>query len=66
MALVFVSSGYANSRGWLFAKSWMGLASALSGNWRVTFTFAGKDVDRVDYEDYHCGDHEDAQSAASR
>ena len=28
-------------------------ASALSGNWRVTFTFAGKDVDRVDYEDYH-------------
>ncbi len=24
-----------------------------SGNWRVTFTFAGKDVDRIDYEDYH-------------
>ena len=24
-----------------------------SGNWRVTFTCAGKDVDRVDYEDYH-------------
>lgn len=25
----------------------------VSGNWRITFTFAGKDVDRVDYEDYH-------------
>jgi len=25
----------------------------VSGNWRVTFTCAGKDVDRVDYEDYH-------------
>ena len=24
-----------------------------SGNWRVTFAFAGKDADRVDYEDYH-------------
>ena len=24
-----------------------------SGNWRVTFRFAGKDVERVDYEDYH-------------
>ena len=23
------------------------------GNWRVTFTCVGKDVDRVDYEDYH-------------
>jgi toxin HigB-1 len=28
-------------------------AVKLSGNWRVTFTWAGKDVDRVDYEDYH-------------
>jgi toxin HigB-1 len=25
----------------------------VSGNWRVTFTFVGKDVHRVDYEDYH-------------
>ena len=25
----------------------------VSGNWRVTFAFAGKDADRVDYEDYH-------------
>jgi proteic killer suppression protein len=25
----------------------------VSGNWRVTFTCAGKDVDRVDYEDDH-------------
>ena len=25
----------------------------VSGNWRVTFICAGKDVDRVDYEDYH-------------
>ena len=25
----------------------------VSGNWRVTFTCIGKDVDRVDYEDYH-------------
>ncbi|MBL8296663.1 MAG: type II toxin-antitoxin system RelE/ParE family toxin [Bryobacterales bacterium] len=25
----------------------------VSGNWRVTFSFAGSDIDRVDYEDYH-------------
>lgn len=25
----------------------------VSGNWRVTFAFAGKDADSVDYEDYH-------------
>lgn len=25
----------------------------VSGNWRVTFEFAGKDAERVDYEDYH-------------
>ena len=25
----------------------------VSGNWRVTFGFTGKDADRVDYEDYH-------------
>ncbi len=28
-------------------------AVKVSGNWRVTFTCAGKNVDRVDYEDYH-------------
>jgi proteic killer suppression protein len=28
-------------------------AVKVSGNSRVTFTCAGKDVDRVDYEDYH-------------
>ena len=28
-------------------------AVSVSGNWRVTFVFVGKDVDRVDYEDYH-------------
>ena len=28
-------------------------AVAVSGNWRVTFAFAGKDADRIDYEDYH-------------
>jgi proteic killer suppression protein len=28
-------------------------AVKVSGNWRVTFTCAGKDIDRVDYEDYH-------------
>lgn len=28
-------------------------AVKVSGNWRVTFTCAGKDVDHVDYEDYH-------------
>lgn len=28
-------------------------AVKVSGNWRVTFRFAGKDVERVDYEDYH-------------
>ena len=25
----------------------------VSGNWRVTFRFEGKDVTDVDYEDYH-------------
>ena len=25
----------------------------VSGNWRVTFRCSGKDVDEVDYEDYH-------------
>ena len=28
-------------------------AVSVSGNWRVTFTFVGKDTDSVDYEDYH-------------
>ena len=28
-------------------------AVKVGGNWRVTFTFVGKDADRVDYEDYH-------------
>jgi proteic killer suppression protein len=28
-------------------------AVKVSGNWRVTFTWAGKDVEHVDYEDYH-------------
>ena len=28
-------------------------AVKVSGNWRVTFAFVGKDADRVDYEDYH-------------
>ena len=28
-------------------------AVKVSGNWRVTFTWGGKDADRVDYEDYH-------------
>ena len=28
-------------------------AVKVSGNWRVTFTFAGKDADAVNYEDYH-------------
>jgi proteic killer suppression protein len=28
-------------------------AVKVSGNWRVTFAFTGKDVDLVDYEDYH-------------
>ena len=26
---------------------------SVSGNWRVTFKFVGKDADSVDYEDYH-------------
>lgn len=26
-------------------------AVSVSGNWRVTFVFAGQDVDRVDYEE---------------
>jgi proteic killer suppression protein len=28
-------------------------AVSVSGNWRVTFWFEGKDADAVDYEDYH-------------
>jgi len=28
-------------------------AVKVSGNWRVTFVFVGKDADAVDYEDYH-------------
>jgi proteic killer suppression protein len=28
-------------------------AVKVSGNWRVTFGFVGKDVEKVDYEDYH-------------
>jgi len=28
-------------------------AVKVSGNWRVTFAFIGKDVEKVDYEDYH-------------
>jgi len=28
-------------------------AVKVSGNWRITFAFVGKDADDVDYEDYH-------------
>jgi proteic killer suppression protein len=28
-------------------------AVRVSGNWRVSFRFAGQDADDVDYEDYH-------------
>jgi proteic killer suppression protein len=28
-------------------------AVSVSGNWRITFGFLGKDADAVDYEDYH-------------
>jgi toxin HigB-1 len=28
-------------------------AVKVSGNWRVTFRFTGRDVEVVDYEDYH-------------
>jgi toxin HigB-1 len=28
-------------------------AVKVSGNWRVTFEFAHKDANQVDYEDYH-------------
>jgi proteic killer suppression protein len=28
-------------------------AVRVSGNWRLTFRFAGKDADHVNYEDYH-------------
>ena len=28
-------------------------AVSVSGNWRITFKFVGKDADAVDYEDYH-------------
>ncbi|MBM4138943.1 MAG: peptidase [Nitrospira sp.] len=29
-------------------------AVSVSGNWHVTFEFAGKDPDTGNYEDYHC------------
>lgn len=35
-------------------------AIKVSGNWRVTFAWTGKDVDHIDYEDYHLGENEDA------
>jgi proteic killer suppression protein len=28
-------------------------AVSVSGNWRITFVFAGPDVIDIDYEDYH-------------
>ena len=28
-------------------------AVSVSGNWRLTFAFSGKNADDVDYEDYH-------------
>jgi len=28
-------------------------AVSVSGNWRVTLKFLGKDADSADYEDYH-------------
>lgn len=28
-------------------------ALKVSGHWRITFAFAQKDAERVDYEDYH-------------
>ena len=28
-------------------------AVSVSGNWRITFGFVGKDADAMDYEDYH-------------
>jgi len=28
-------------------------AVSVSGHWRITFQFVGKDADAVDYEDYH-------------
>ncbi len=41
--LTFISSGRPQGH----------VAVSVSGNWRVTFTFVGKDADAVDYEDYH-------------
>ena len=35
---------------WPGAGRW---AVWVSGNWRVTFAFVGKDAHGVDYEDYH-------------
>ena len=28
-------------------------AVTVSGNWRITFSFIGKDIEDVNYEDYH-------------
>jgi toxin HigB-1 len=32
------------------SKTW---SVRVSGNWRITFQFKGKDAEIVDYEDYH-------------
>ena len=32
------------------SKTW---SVRVSGNWRITFQFSGKDAEVVDYEDYH-------------
>jgi toxin HigB-1 len=32
------------------SKTW---SVRVSGNWRITFQFKGKDAEVVDYEDYH-------------
>jgi plasmid maintenance system killer protein len=35
------------------AETGVTIPPKVSGNWRMTFTFADKDADDVDYEDYH-------------
>ena len=43
-----------NAPGWKLHQLSTGHWSIwVNGNWRMTFSFAGEDVMRVDYQDYH-------------
>lgn len=54
---VAVDPGYMNIPGWDLHPLKGDLAGhwsvKVNGNWRLTFTFIGKDAEIVDYQDYH-------------